>query len=302
MRKSDLAIGILFFAVPSIMLLIGFFLFALPLSEWQKTLLLLPQIGGLILLFVGYILDSTPYSTRTSPKLLKMSGWILFSFYWATQPSSLYEYGDRDLINAAICILGVYVLFYFAYREWFIPSKCLNWIAGATSIAGLIYFGIELTPLNLWLREVVASQSAWLLNVFTGEVGVNGVHIKYKLADITIIFACTAIQSMLLFVGMIGALKSKPISKLYGLLATVPTIYILNLVRNAGVIFLVGSGITDINIAHNYIGKIGSLAALICLVFVVFRILPELQNQITSIFDLYKSRGPLERFLVGQRK
>ena len=47
---------------------------------------------------------------------------------------------------------------------------CLNWAAGVAAIAGIIYFGIELTSLEMWLRELVADQSAWLLNIFTGNV------------------------------------------------------------------------------------------------------------------------------------
>jgi len=310
-RVTDSAVTILFFAIPSIMLLLGFYFFPFPLSEMQKTIILIPLFGGLFLLFFGYLLDPSKKAG-----LLRTSGWILFSFYWATQPSTLYWYENQDLINAVICILGVYVLFYFAYKEWFTPSKCLNWIAGASAIAGLIYFIMDkMSVLRDALISIVAQQSAAILSLFSDKVLVDGNMIwfghNYEMlqqnasygATAQIIFACTAIQSMLLFVGMISALKVKPLPKIYALLATVPTIYVLNLIRNAGVIFLVGAGITDMNIAHNYIGKIGSLVALIVLVFVVFKILPELQKQILCIFDLYKSKGPLERFLgnLGKR-
>ncbi|MFH1101454.1 MAG: hypothetical protein V1726_05430 [Methanobacteriota archaeon] len=71
----------------------------------------------------------------------------------------------------------------------------------------------------------------------------------------------------------------------------------LNLIRNAGVIFLVGGNITTFNVAHNIIAKIGSLIALIALLFLVLKINPELYDEITGIIDLPKRDGPLERVL-----
>ncbi|RLF51955.1 MAG: archaeosortase A [Thermoplasmata archaeon] len=177
--------------------------------------------------------------------------------------------------------------------------SCLNWIAGASAIAGLIYFGIELTPLSLWLREIVASQSGWLLNVFTGGVQVNGVYIKYKLASIMIIFACTAVQSFVIFIGMILSLQHVDKKrKIYGLLVTVLPVYFLNLVRNAGVVYLVGIYGSDFfGMAHNIIGKSGSLIALIILLFILIKIVPEVFDEIMCLTDLYKRNGPMEKLL-----
>jgi exosortase/archaeosortase len=50
-------------------------------------------------------------------------------------------------------------------------------------------------------------------------------------------------------------------------------------------------------IAHNVIGKAGSLIALIVLLFITFKILPELYDEIMGIIDLPKRKGPVELFL-----
>ena len=48
--------------------------------------------------------------------------------------------------------------------------------------------------------------------------------------------------------------------------------------------------------AHNVIGKGGSLIALVILLFIVIKILPEVFDEIICLTDLYKRKGPFERF------
>jgi exosortase/archaeosortase family protein len=103
---------------------------------------------------------------------------------------------------------------------------------------------------------------------------------------------------MVLFVGMIVALsKVNKIRKIYGLLVTVIPIYFLNLIRNALVAFLVKDNSDFFFVAHNIIGKGGSLLALVILLFIVIKILPELLDEIICLTDLYKRNGPIEKFL-----
>ena len=70
---------------------------------------------------------------------------------------------------------------------------------------------------------------------------------------------------------------------------TVPVIYILNLIRNVSVIYLSYEKI-DMDIAHNLIGKGGSLIALIILAYITFNVLPELHENILGLFDLPKRK------------
>lgn len=283
-----------FIIIPTVFVILGWMFFKPPFSPEIKVMLLFPVFIGLIFIGLGAI------SEKKISEELKISGWIIFAFYWSTQINNFLEY--QDLVNVFICIGGIYVLSYLAYHEWISIKtgekiSCLDWIAGAAAISGLIYFSMEQSPISSWLIESVATQSAALLNFFTGNIGVNGHTIYYNGEyAVTIIFACTAIQSIVLFVGMIFSLNNVSLKrKVYGLIVTVAPIYFLNLIRNASMAYLIGSDLTSFNIAHNWIGKGGSLVALVVLLFVVAKIVPEIFDEILCLIDLPKRKGPIER-------
>ena len=201
-----------------------------------------------------------------------------------------------------------------AYQEWLSIKtgeylSCLNWIAGGTFIAGIIYFTIDsgiFPELRNGLIKLVASQSSALLNILGIETIRHGSVITYNGVPINIIFACTAIQAMVLFIGMIGALSKVDFTrKITAIAVTVIPMYFLNLVRNASVIFLVGGNITSFHIAHNILSKAGALITLIALLFLTFKIVPELYDEILCIFYVSKTHGPVENFfakLLGKTK
>jgi len=303
---EDQNIAFLFLIIPALMLIIGYFINPYPAADsLVASLLQIPLFLGLILLFIGFISKNNTYSGW-----LKISGWIVFAFYWATQPAHLYFGEGNDIFNAVLCSLGVFVLFYIAYHEWLSIKRnenisCLNWIAGASALAGIIYFGIEriaIAPWNInlkeWMIERVAEQSTWVLDKIIGNATVEGANISLDgTYVVTIIFACTAIQALVIFVGMIGALPKISIKRrAIGLIITVIPVFILNLLRNAMVAFLVGKGITDFFWAHNVISKIGALISLIVLLFILIKLIPEILDEIFCLTDLYKRDGPLERF------
>ncbi|MEF8847828.1 MAG: archaeosortase A [Candidatus Thermoplasmatota archaeon] len=284
-----------FLIIPTILILISFIFFPSEFENETTIYLYIPLFLSLTLLGIGFYLSEKNFY----PNILKMSGWIFFSFYWITQIKVFLGY--EDLVNASLCILGIYVLFYFAYREWLsyehdFDIDCLDWAAGTAAISGWIYFGIEITPLSTWLIEVVAQQSGSLLNLFTGNVEVFGRNIFYDgKHSVSIIFACTAIQSMVIFVGIIFPLKKVEISrKIYGFLLTIIPVYLLNLIRNASIAYMMGEKVTSFSFAHNVLGKGGSLIALIVLLFIVARFIPEIFDEIYCLMDLPKRKGPLE--------
>jgi archaeosortase A (PGF-CTERM-specific) len=246
---------------------------------------------------IGYLIKE-----EGKKNTLKIFGWLVFALYWSTQPAKLYFSEGGDVFNATVCILGVYILSYLAYHEWLSKVRkenisCLNWIAGASAVAGILYFGIEKTPLANHLIEQTAHQSGFLLNILIGNTEVSGsdIFLDGNYAA-TIIFACTAVQAMVIFVGMIGALSKIGLKrKIHGILITIIPIYILNLFRNAMVTFLIGKNITDFNIAHNYIAKAGALITLVVLLFFVIKLIPEIFDEINCLIDLYKRNGPLEQ-------
>lgn len=303
-NQSDKIVALLTIIVPTILVIIGVLFFPydpFKVNVFPIEIMILDIIlfTSLFLLVVGFLLKKVGTNNN-----IKIAGWILFAFFWSTQPNTLYFGEDGDIFNAGLCIIAVFVLFYFAYQEWLSKKnkkqiKCLNWAAGAAAIAGIIYFGIDLTPLQMMLREIVAVHSAGLLNLFTGNVVQNGLEIIWAQANIQIIFACTAVQSMVLFVGMIVPLSNVSIKrKIIGLGVTVIPIYFLNLIRNSLVVYLTGIyGHDFFPTAHNLIGKGGSLIALVILLLIVVKFIPELFDEIICLTDLPKQGGPIELFI-----
>ena len=305
-NKESTVIGFLFILIPVIFLIIGYYIFPSEQYDNPPFWLNIPMFSGLLLLLIGVL------TKNKIGNILRILGWVVFSLYWATQPVKMYATEGGDIFNAVVCAVGVFVLFYIAYHEWLSYTReeevsCLRWLAGASAIAGLIYFGIEKSFMADWLIDRVAEQSAWVLDILVGNASVNPPHISLDgNSVVTIIFACTGIQSFVIFIGMIGALpKIEWKRRIIGIVVTVIPVYILNLLRNAMVTFLVGKGITDFNMAHNIIAKAGSLVALIVLLLIVIKIVPEVFDEIICFTDLYKRKGPIEKIftkILGSKK
>ncbi|MBC7128193.1 MAG: archaeosortase A [Thermoplasmatales archaeon] len=289
----------LFFIPPTIAIILGHFLV---INESIEKI----NIATTPFLFLSLFIIGAGYFIKEKTKHVMLCyGWMLFAIYWATQPEILYYKGEGDIVNALFCIAGVYFLSYISYHEWLSYKKeenlaSLNFLAGATFVAGLLYFIFEKVDfLAGLLIKIVAEQTASIMNFFgynvtTGNViyGINTVVPIYFNGheSVQLILACTGLQSMAVFVGVFGAVNSDYIKRIKGLLITVITIYILNLIRNAGVIYGMEILGIDFYIMHNVIGKIGSLIALIVLAFITFEMVPEIYNNISALFDLTKRK------------
>jgi archaeosortase A (PGF-CTERM-specific) len=292
----------IFFILPALLVISGLIFFPFKIYEsgnLTEQFLTVILFVSLFLLLFGFFLKNKDISHK-----IKILGWAAFAAYWSTQINTLYYSENGDVFNVSLCIIGIFALFYFAYHEWLSMKKneevgCLNWAVGAAAIAGIVYFGIEKTPLAPWLIETVTAQSGFILNFFIGNVEVQGVVILYNgVHVVNIIFACTAVQSMVIFLGMILPLNKVEFKrKLTGLLITIVPIYFLNLIRNALIAYLVRDNPEFFSIAHNIIGKGLSLLALIILLFIVIKIVPEVFDEIICLTDLPKRNGPLERFI-----
>lgn len=297
-KNSEKQIAFLFILLPILYTIVGIVFFPYPLDPFIQQFLPIPLFLGLGLLAFG------AFTKKRFSWLARVSGWIVFSMYWATQPNTLYYAENHDLVNAVLCVIGIFVLFYLAYHDWYaernkLSQSSLRWIAAASAIAGLIYFIIELTPLATWLILVVAEHSAWLLSLFASGVVLEGKIILFENAVIRIIFACTAVQSMVIFVGILLPLQTINVKrKTIAIVFIITTVYVLNLVRNASIVYLVGIYGSDFfHIAHNYIGKGGSLIALVALLFILGKYIPEIFDEIFSLIDLSKRKGPIETWI-----
>jgi archaeosortase A (PGF-CTERM-specific) len=137
---------------------------------------------------------------------------------------------------------------------------------------------------NPWLYLEPLGEGGFFIPILTQDGGPVGV---------SMILACSALQSMIVFVGALVALQTSPWRmRLRGLFITIPLIHILNVFRNAGIIYLdmtyrdwnwFGMGMFDF--AHSYAAKVGSLVAMFLIAIVLFEILPELHKNILRLMD-----------------
>ncbi len=296
--------ALFFFGIPTIIIIVSHFI----MHDLEIFNLITTSI-----LFLSLILIGIGYFKKNDLKrnnLILFVAWFLFAIYWATQPEFLYYKGDGDLVNALFCIVGVYFLSYISYHEYLCYKRneeirSLKFLAGATFFSGMLYFVFQKTVIGNFLIKIVAEQTVFFLkmmgyNVYTGEIRTSIINTYVPIyfngiKSVDIILACTGLQSMAVFIGVIGAINADNKRKLKAFLYTVPTIYILNLVRNVGVVYGMEVLNIDFYMMHNVIGKLGSLIVLIFLAFLIFNLLPELYQNIMDLFNLPKRKGPIEK-------
>jgi archaeosortase A (PGF-CTERM-specific) len=251
--------------------------------------------------------------TFRARKLIGGIGWGVFSIHWSYQPLHYLQIMDYvnvllTIVVALFCLLVAYIMFR-EYREGplsirdnreVLRSKfsaqdeadsldITSMVTSASALGALVYFPFaNFASLNTWIIGGVTSQVFWVLKYFEipaymkawNMITLNGYTVE-------IILACTAIESMALFMGLIGAVRA-PLNRLaMAFIVSVPVIYILNLIRDIFVVIAYGEqwfGTDSFIIAHNYIAKAGSGIALFLISYAVLRILPELFGMIDGLW------------------
>ena len=262
------------------------------------------MIENIIWLALGLLVIASlipqQYKVRLS---LAGIGWLFFSVHWILQWQHYYEL--EDYVNIFLVIFAAIFSVYIGYiliKQDMSLFRNINGISTLTSISmmttaaaigGLSYFIFSGIPsMNSWIITTVTDQTIRTGSLFGvtitrrdwNLIAVNG----YK---VEIILACTAIESIALFVGIIASVNA-PLKRLaYAFIISVPVIYGLNLIRNVFVVDAYGMtwfGDPEMSfyIAHTVIAKIGSLIALFLIAYAVLKILPEIIDMIDGIINL----------------
>ena len=226
---------------------------------------------------IGMLLLATSWWRRAHDTVrIAQIGWVLVGFYFFTQAWTYLEHEDPILTVMAALTLPLSCWAAWTEQEAAGQKKeAIVWARGTVAFAGGPYLLISYVPylsvLAIWF---VASQSALFLGFATGtkiEIGTTWVNdtsgrvawedwdgnrwfatdfsgeyafqSELLLANgeaigINFVLACTAIQSMVLFVGAIGVLDLSWKKRIRALLLILPTIHLLNLFRNAGLIWM----------------------------------------------------------------
>ena len=107
---------------------------------------------------------------------------------------------------------------------------------------------------------------------------------------INFVLACTALQSMVIFIGAISVLDLDWRRRIRAILFTIPVIHVLNVFRNVGLIWMHQTytswsfyGMSVFEFGHNYAARFVSLFAMFFMALIMFEILPELHRHIVRL-------------------
>ncbi len=211
--------------------------------------------------------------------------WLRGAVFWSAMPYLAIQH---------IPVFNAGVVWFTAWNT----SLFLQW-----SGAGDVHLGQMMVDLGGSAAHVTWQEwggSRWLL---TDTLGEGGFYVPMQFADgepvnIGFVLGCSALQSMIVFVGAVVAVRNAPWRRrARALVLIIPLIHILNVFRNAGIIWLhvEYNGIWDWNgmnifdFGHAYAAKVISLAAMFLMAIVLFDLLPKLHRHVTDVLDPFFS-------------
>jgi archaeosortase A (PGF-CTERM-specific) len=254
-----------------------------------------PLIGLFFYLYSGYFVEIA------DPVLIIMTASALPAgvamSVWESRPE---EEVSETLVWLRGCVVWSMVPYYLVYG---IPE--LNMISvqfTALSAELLLEFsgvgGYEVGHMMIERSsgpEIPVSEwegNRWLLSEPLGEGGFFAPMISDDGEEVVyFVLACSALQSMAVFIGAIVALNSVHWKRrARALLVAIPTIHILNVFRNAGIVWLTDTyrdwsimGIGMFDFAHSYAAKAVSLFAMFLMAIALFDLLPELHRHVMRV-------------------
>ena len=298
------------------------------MSPTTATLL---GVIGMALLAISW------FGRNKSMTRIAQLAWVFVGLYFFNDSFRYLEHDDVVLVIMSTLTLPMALaMAWWEGQETSVETrKALNWARGAVAFAGGPYLLIAHMPwLNVLAIGVVASQSAWMLrfsggqDIQLGETWVNTdagvvtwdawegnrwfsaemigeypIHTELILADgsmigINFVLACTALQSLVVFIGAISVLDIDWKRRLRALFLVVATIHILNLFRNAGLIWMhltyatwEFNGLSVFDFGHAYVARVVSLFAMFLMALIMFDILPELHKHILRLLKPLTARN-----------
>ena len=222
-------------------------------------------------------------------RIIGFLSWLGFAVTWLLRVP--YYISIEDYYNVAIMFLAFLFFSALAFSILRKNSEVFVEVTSFSVVAAASYFIFALTALGDVLIKTVASQTAFVGNLFGLKMSSDGVHIYANSKQVKIILACTGIESMALFFGATMGINAEWKRRFKAFLVSVPVIYVLNILRN---VFVTASyayswfGENSFYIAHHVISKVLATLALILISLAVFRILPELEELIFSLKDSMK--------------
>jgi archaeosortase A (PGF-CTERM-specific) len=227
-------------------------------------------------------------------------GWTaIVLFLFAEVP---YYLSINNFLYPTLAVLAVPFL-YITAKYLLAGDIAVEQLSKAAAVAFLIYAPFAYTPLGDWLISVVFGQTVWLVNALGFEAGLYAWNVVIRNGfRVEIILACTGIQAIAIMLGVAFAVPTTTRQKVLSFLLVVPTIYILNIVRNTAVIIayteqwfpyypeIAGNGefgYESFFWAHNVAAELLALVLLVGIAYGLFRIIPGLADLAAGLYQMY---------------
>jgi archaeosortase A (PGF-CTERM-specific) len=214
-----------------------------------------------------------------------------------------YYFGENNFLYPLIAVFSVPFLFITGKYLLKEDERALN-LSRAAAVAFIIYAPFEYIPAaGDWLIGVVVGHIVWVLDMLQFNVSLAEWNIIMRNNfRVEIILGCTGIQSIAIMLGVAAAIPTDTKQKILAFLIIAPTIYFLNLLRNAFVIMAyteqwfpywpeVASngemGYESFFWAHNVIAELTALIILVIIAYGLFSIIPKLGSYADDLYHMY---------------
>ncbi|XGI83549.1 archaeosortase A [Halorutilales archaeon Cl-col2-1] len=276
------------------------------------------MVGPLIWISIGLFLAGMVLEDWSDE--LAAGGWIAFGAYWMMRFPVYYQ-ETHSFIKSILVLVALPVSVYVAYEIYTNQRDSLVKLSHAVAAMGLIYLPFAFVdPLRAALIEHTARQSYRLLQILGVETtlttrdGVLNTFVTTNPATgetyVTyIILACTGIGSMSIFGGVVAAVDAPLDKKIKALGVSIPSIYVLNLIRNAFITTSYGYqwfplaeetisgmmgepyGYASFFWADKVISQSLSVVVLVILTMAVVRLMPEVHDLLTDVLDVLAGKS-----------
>ena len=249
--------------------------------------------------------------------LVSALAWLLFLVYILITIARVVErkgssgyYGEGSLYMDVIFLLFALFCAYHEYVCWKNRKdyRGLRFLNGGFAIYMLVYLVFYSFP-QMAAAVVYASayKTSAILTLFgydtqAGSVDLGGNHGLFRenenyisseilragqtdLIDINL--TCAALPGVVIFLAL-ALLSERDWQTKAKALVVAPIIYLLNVLRMAGIIYVVYTGRMDYFLAHDVISRILSLIALLVLFAYFFRLLPDVHKDFLSALHMHK--------------
>ena len=245
-----------------------------------------------------------------------LSGWLLLASYWGVELLGYLRAEQRFDAAVALTVLLFCVL--LAGHAAAVTAdaadaaadsggerrRFMTLMARVGFICGVCYLPFsEIKPLGELLIYATAALTAAAINFLHG-VGLLSLSVRAEfpafihaenaaaLPPVEIILACTAIQSIVIFTGIIFGVEAPLDRKIKAFLVSVPVIFVLNVFRNVFVTaayfeaWFGGDNFESFYIAHHVVARVFVLGSLVAIAYAVFATLPETVDLVEKLLTL----------------